>query len=234
MIFHKKKGCKFKKMIKKFKINVNNYCIKQADEFKYVGVIVDNKLNWHKHIEYLCTHVSKAAGVIYRLKPKLPNSALKLVYHSLISSKLRYGAAAWGSAKSTALRKLNVLNNKAVKNFKRASESLSSTYHRMNFFTCGSLYDIETAKFMFSLKEGKLPEEFSHFVEPISHNHYTRATAQEKYKLPQPRTDLGKSSIKFQGVKVWNNLPTYIRKEKNRNSFNKNLKSYLLQQQSIN
>ena len=233
MIFHKKKGGKFRKMVKKFKIYVNNFCIKQVEEFKYLGITIDNKLNWHNHIEYLCSHVSKAAGVLYRLKPKLPSSALKLIYHSLISSKLRYGIAAWGSARSTALHRLNLLNNKAVKNLKRPTEDLLSTYNRLKFFTIKSLYEVETAKFIHLFKESKLPDEFNNFVESINHNHYTRSTMQHNYKLPQPRTDLGKSSIKFQGVKVWNDLPIYIKEEKNTNKFKDKHKTYLLQQQSI-
>ena len=116
---------------------------------------------------------------------------------------------------------------------KRTSENLSSAYHRMKLFTIGSLLDIETTKFMYLFKHQKLPEEFDNFIKPISHNHFTRSTAQENYKLPQPRTDLGKSSIKFQGVKVWNNLLTYIKEETNKSKFNEKIKSYLLQQQTI-
>ena len=91
---------------------------------------------------------------------------------------------------------------------------LQTTIER--FFTIGSLLDIVTTKFMYLFKQENLPEEFNIFVKTINHNHFTRSTAQQSYKLAQSRTDLGKSSIKFQGVKVWNNLPTYIKEEANK------------------
>ena len=50
MLFSKQKKKERKK--KTFKININKYCIKQVNEMKYLGVILDNKLNWHNHIQY--------------------------------------------------------------------------------------------------------------------------------------------------------------------------------------
>ena len=230
MVFHQKRDAKFKRMVKKFKLNVNNYCIKQVDEFKYLGLNIDNKLNWNKHIDYLCTQVSKGMGILYRFKSKMPTCALKLIYHSLIGSKLRYGVSAWGSGKSTALQKLNLLNNGAVKNLKQPSETLQSAYKRLKLFTINSLYKLETAKFIKLFKDGKLPAEFDSIGEPINHHHQTRIAMQINYQLPHVRTDLGKSSIKFQGIKVWNNLPEQI-KNQNGASFKKQLKTHILEHQ---
>ena len=54
---------------KKFRLNINKNNIKQVTEFKYLGVIVDNKLSWRKHIEFLVTKVSQASGVIFKTRP---------------------------------------------------------------------------------------------------------------------------------------------------------------------
>ena len=53
---------------KKFKIILGKYTIHEVEQSKYLGVLMDNKLNWHDHIEYLITKLSQAAGVIYKLK----------------------------------------------------------------------------------------------------------------------------------------------------------------------
>ena len=68
MLFHNYFEKNVYPKLKKFKININKYCIKRVSEFKYLGVHFDDNLNWHTHIEYLCTKLSKAAGVIYKLK----------------------------------------------------------------------------------------------------------------------------------------------------------------------
>ena len=118
-------------------------------------------------------------------------------------------------------------------NLKRVSESLSQTYSRMKFFTTKSLFKMETAKFMYLCKEQKLPKEFNDYIEPINHGHLTRSAAQLNYKPSQPRRDLGKSSVKYQSVLVWNNLPVHVKNEKNKKKFVENLKTYLLSQQEL-
>ena len=107
MLFSKKRKKKAKE--NKFKININKYSIKQVSEMKYLGVILDNKMNWHTHIQYVCTKLSKAAGIIYKVRKKVPHKVLLLLYHSLVATHLRYGIASWGSAKTTALGKLKNL-----------------------------------------------------------------------------------------------------------------------------
>ena len=232
MLIHHKRDAKFNRMVKKFKLNVNNYCIKQVNEFKYLGVNIDNKLNWKCHIDYLSSQISKASGILYRYKNKMPTHALKLIYHSLIGSKLHYGISAWGSAKSTALKKLNMLNDRAVKNLKKPNETLELTYKRLKFYSINSLCKLETIKFIKLFKEGKLPQEFDKLAESINHHHQTRnAIGSLNYQLPHVRTDLGKSSIKFKGIQMWNDLPEEI-KVLNGETFKKEVKAFILEQQS--
>ena len=161
----------------------------------------------------------------------MPDFALKLIYHSLIGSKLRYGVTAWGSARSTALKKLNMLNDRAVANLTQSSETLQLTYQRLKIFQISSLHKLETIKFIKLLNEGKLPAEFNSFAEPVSHHHLTRISSGLNYQLPHVRTDLGKSSIKFQGIQIWNDMPGEI-KHLSGNIFKNHLKTYVLDLQT--
>ena len=56
----------------KFKVNINKQNIEKVQEFKYLGVIIDNKLTWSKHIEYLRTKISQVAGVIRKTINTIP------------------------------------------------------------------------------------------------------------------------------------------------------------------
>ena len=232
MILHRKRDPKFLKKVKKFRININNYCIKQVSEFKYHGVLLDNKLNWHKHIENLCSKVSKATGVLYRLR-KLPKNAKKLLYHSLLSSKLRYGIASWGSAKNTSLKRLMLLNQKAVRYVVNlpSSGDLHSAFKSMRFLSIDSLFKFETTKFIHLWQNDRLPGDFDNFMERINHSHATRANTNRNFKLSRPQTELGKMSIKFHGARLWNDLPQHIQEESFTNRFSENLKKHLIENQ---
>ena len=57
MLFYR---CREQNHMKKFRVNINCINIKRVEHFKYLGVIMDHKLNWDKHIEYLCSKLAEA------------------------------------------------------------------------------------------------------------------------------------------------------------------------------
>ena len=198
-----------KNKLKKFKVNINNYCIKQISEMKYLGVILDSKLNWHEHIQYVSTKLARAAGVMYKFRNKVPQNVLMLLYHSIVASYLRYGIATWGSAKPSAITKLQNLQNKIVRHiaYPQQSDNILDHYTSLSILNIKELHFLEVAKFIFRSSKNTLPVSFDEYFRNINHSHYTRSKSTSDLALPRPRIDLGKGSIKISGVKIWNELP---------------------------
>ena len=74
------------KQLRKFRLNINKNSIEQVNEFRYLGVILDNKLTWKQHLNYLQTKLSQASGMFYKHRSYLPLHTLKLIYNSLVDS----------------------------------------------------------------------------------------------------------------------------------------------------
>ena len=222
-----------RKKLRKIRININKFCIKQVTEFKYLGVHIDHKLNWHTHAEYLCTKLSKASGMIYKLKNIAPREVLQVVYHSIVSSHLRYGILAWGSAKTNALNKLNIIHDKIIRYMKSNEESLEQAYKNLKILTIENLHKAELAKFVHLAQQGKVPRIFNEVVQEISHCHNTRARAEGNLIVPHPRTERSKTSVKYKGPKYWNELPQTIKQIVHTRNFVYELKKILLQNDSV-
>jgi len=94
-----------------FVINVNNNRIERTLTYKYLGVIVDEKLTWKEHCKQLCYTISKYVGVIYKVKHYVNNQALCMLYHRLINSRVQYGIIAWGRAATCHLQPISVVLN---------------------------------------------------------------------------------------------------------------------------
>ena len=72
--------------------------IKVSKEAKYLGVVLDSKLNWSKHLEYACGKVTqaywacrKAFGPTWGLGP----DKVRWLYTAVLRPRLVYGAAVW-------------------------------------------------------------------------------------------------------------------------------------------
>ena len=60
--------------------------IKQSDNVKYLGVYLDDKLNWDRHIGYLITKLSSAIAIFYKLRNYFPINILITMHYSIVYS----------------------------------------------------------------------------------------------------------------------------------------------------
>ena len=94
---------------------LNRKAIEQKDHVKYLGVLLDEHLNWKKQIACVTKKISGGVGIIAKLRSYLDPKLLKNIYHSIVVSHLSYGVEAWGSANATDLEKILILQKKAVR-----------------------------------------------------------------------------------------------------------------------
>ena len=57
---------------------------------KYLGVLLDEHLNWNEQITQVKMKLNHAIGIISKLKYNANLSVLKIIYHSLFGSHLFY------------------------------------------------------------------------------------------------------------------------------------------------
>jgi len=95
-----------------FNVQISNHLLSRTECVKYLGVIIDNKLIWKPHISLVKKQVSKASGIICKLRHNIPFRSLKTVYYSIVYSHLRYAITGWGSSSFSPLNILNIIHNK--------------------------------------------------------------------------------------------------------------------------
>ena len=55
---------------------------------KCLGVIIDESLLWHEHIDHVCKKVIASLSMLKRIRPSLGEKSLSLLYNCLIQSQL--------------------------------------------------------------------------------------------------------------------------------------------------
>ena len=76
-------------------IKLGSHFISSTDNTKFLGIIVDNHLNFKAHVNSICNKTSKIVGLLFRLNDTLPTDALKMLYNSLLMPHLTYGIEIW-------------------------------------------------------------------------------------------------------------------------------------------
>ena len=101
--------------ISNLNLTINNITIKQTNTCKYLGIELDDKLTWKNHIDKVATKISKAIGILFRIRYYLNKSSLNILLHSLVISKINYGILCYGRANKTSLKSFNIILNSALR-----------------------------------------------------------------------------------------------------------------------
>jgi len=65
-------------------VHIDGRSIKQVSHVKFLGVYLDELLNWTIHISNISYKVAKNIGILCKLKHKLPSSVLLMLYNTMI------------------------------------------------------------------------------------------------------------------------------------------------------
>ena len=69
-------------------LKINSTVIKEVDEIKFLGVILDKKLSFDNHINYLCKKLSCCIVTLKRMRHFMPKELKLTLYHTLFESHL--------------------------------------------------------------------------------------------------------------------------------------------------
>ena len=206
----------------KIKITIDSTNINPVDSSKFLGVIIDQNLNWNKHIIKITNQISRSLGIIKKFRNTLPSNVLFSLYNTLILPYISYCNVAWAntfhtfeknqcpwtSTKTTKIDKLFIIQKKALRACTN-SHFLSHTkgiFHDLETLNIFDINRLQTALFMYRLENDELPRSFKGFLNKNNetHNYNTRTAFQ--FKPIKPILDINKFSIKYCGPKLWNSL----------------------------
>ena len=213
-----------------FALHMGDHKIERTDSYKYLGIMVDDRINWKLQINTLCTKLSSVCGILSKVRHYLDRKSLMLIYNSLFDSRLKYGILAWGTAPDQSLSKLRVLQNKTVKfiTFSSFRSSAAPLYSSLKILPLNEQLLLQRSTFMHCLHYNNLPYALKDYCRQPEHRYPTRYKTSVNYIVPNSNTNRGQCSIKYSGPKAWAKVPIELKEIAFRKPFSKKYKEHLL------
>ena len=83
-----------------------------ADSVKYLGLHLDKYLSWDLQTNQLSKKVSRANGILSKLRHFAPKQTLVSVYYSIFYTHLLYGCPVWSLTKKENLDTITILQKR--------------------------------------------------------------------------------------------------------------------------
>ena len=192
---------------------------------KYLGLMVDNKLNFSEHIDFVKKKVAKRIGALYRSKNLLPMKYRKMFVNALMLPQFDYLDIIWYKANKGKLNELDIIYKKVAKIALDVDmrERTLTVYSEMKWLPLHIRRQLHLAAYMYRIINGYSPKNFMNKFSYISGgsrdgnscNLYTNKSRSHK-------------EFYYIGAKIWNILPQPLRNITSVKDFSNSYKKQLL------
>ena len=192
---------------------------------KYLGLIVDSKLNFYEHIDYIKKKVSKRIGAMYRSKNLLPLKFRKMFANALMLPHFDYLDVIWFRTFKKKLNELDIVYKKVAKIALDVDvrESSVEVYKNMSWLPLHLRRQLHLTSYMYRILNEVCPKNFVGKFNYISGgtrdgencNLYTKKSRSHK-------------EFFYLGAKAWNVLPQSLRSSPSIGNFSNSYKQSLI------
>ena len=192
------------KSVPEFEILFDEVPLKTALSYKYLGVTLDNQLNFNLHVNKLIASVSAKLKQFQRMRSFLNVKAALLVYKSMMLPVLEYGDIFLSATTLKNRKRLQVLQNKGLRcALNKGIESSTDELHA----------EARLLKLRFRREQHVLNFMFDKSTDPLNlkarleNMVVTRSQQKKQLRIKKPNTEKFKKSLTYRGPKKWNALP---------------------------
>ena len=168
-------------------------------------------------------------GILAKLRHNIPLRPLLNIYQALINPYLYYGICAWGSAPKTYLNKILLIQKRAL----RLIYFTDYKQHAVPFFLKSKVFPLSFIYFdclcsiMWDVANNSAPENIKRAFTRISevHSYPTRSSLNDDFYTEHSGLEKMRSYFLRVGPKIWNTLPSDMRKS----TFRKKIRNELFE-----
>ena len=213
-------------------IKINGTIIQRVKSTKFLGVIIDQHLNWSEHIMCVKRKIAKGIGILFKARKVLPMTTVHNLYYTFVYPHLVYCIEIWGSASDCYLSQLFKLQKRVVRLLTSSGyrDHSADLFKKTKVLSIYQIYKCFLLQFMFKFHRGMLPISLYNSMFELNtdvHNYNTRQRG--NLHIPRFKHTALQKSIRYQGVKLWNEAKKKLEINCSFSKFKHQLKPYLIE-----
>ena len=215
----------------------SNVEIEWVNEYKYLGLIITNRMSYATHIDRVSSKISQYIGIFYHLNKLLPIRNLMQIYHALVVPHMTLHIELWGGSQETYINKLYIKQNKLLRAILgveivagRPVMRTAQMYKELGVLTVQNIFKLKLFKLLVQLLTGELTSFYNLLLSPLvpSHQHNTR---QGNFRHPVASCCVLRRAIDRQLVLLYEEIPVNTMVNDSVRASTKKYKKYLLSNQ---
>ena len=211
-------------------ILIENKQIKQVNECKSLGILIDQHLSWNNNTKNICKKVTAGISALRRVKPFVNKETLISIYTAIIRPHFDYCCEVWDVLGKTQSDRLQKLQNRAARVIMSMSNDTdqSTVLQALGWEPLNIMRRKAKAKLMYKVLNKMAPEPLTKLFKYKNEitNHKLRNIS-TSLSVPQPRTNNMKNSFMYDGAHLWNSIPNEVKECKTLSLFRNKIATHI-------
>ena len=194
----------------KISIKFDGVKLHPVDFVKYLGMFLDKFLSWDYHIRQLSNKLSRANGIISKLRYNAPLEVCLELYYAIFYSHMIYGCNLWGlTPRDENIDKIEKLQKKCVRimTFSEYKAHTTPLFSSLKIVKVRDVIQMQHLKLVFEYKQNTLPDDLMSLFEVDTniHSYSTSSASKDLLHIPEIHTlTYGNKSIRYHCPYTWN------------------------------
>ena len=175
-------------------VTINGTNIKQVNECKHLGVIIDNTLSWNQQIDQVRKKSLKGMFMLKKCKSNfISKDILNMVYNAIVLPHLEYCNVVWGNCGISIAKRLQIIQTRAARIICGAPWDTSSTIvlDQLNWKPLSHRHQYNVSIWIYKILNNLVPPYLS-TISSFSNNKYNFRQSKDNVLIPQPKTNFKK------------------------------------------
>ncbi len=138
----------------------NNVVIHMVSSAKFLGIILNEKLNWTDHVTALKQTLVKYAGSFKVIAKHVPITSKRQLYYAYVYSRVQYGIEVYGHTSSKNIKQLQTVQNRTLKILFNSDYYVPTNmlHSELNMLKVSDICLKNTLLFVHKQQQGTLPD----------------------------------------------------------------------------
>ena len=201
----------------KYEYTLMNEHLEHVQSIPYLGVCLNNKLQWNDHVNAITSKANRCLGFIHRNLRQCPMQIKSQAYTALVRPTLEYASAAWDPHHQYQIDQIEMVQRRAARVVKqcwsREQGCVTQALQELNWPSLETRRKHSRLTHIYKAintdtSTVKIPTYFSQ-----RNNDNTRSTRNhhpQKFINPHTRTNIYKHSFFPRSIREWNALPNRV------------------------
>ena len=204
--------------------------LERVEVIKYLGVMIDSKLSFANHCDYMIKKIGKKTSFLNRIGNYITPYVREIIYKSIIAPHFEYCATIIVGMGETQLDKLQVAQNRAMRVILQCKRNTKVEHmlQTLQYMSVRQRLHYNVCIFVFKILKGQAPEELRDRIEIVGDECERETRQKGNIVLQSRKTYRAQKSIFYNGVKMYNALPIEVKQCERIEIFKRRLKNYIV------